>query len=104
MHVQHGGYVCVCACVYTHTHTNHPHTITESLKGLCMSYLEDGMYACACVLHLMLYVYVYVCAFNMAVCVCTHTYTCKPPSRYHIIDTLMMKGHRVTAHALRPEY
>ena len=32
----------------------------ESLKGLCMSYLEDGMYVCACVLHLMLYVYVYV--------------------------------------------
>ena len=30
----------------------------ESLKGLCMSYLEDGMYVCACVLHLMLYVIV----------------------------------------------
>ena len=28
----------------------------ESLKGLCMSYLEDGMYMCACVVHLMLYV------------------------------------------------
>ena len=30
----------------------------ESLKGLFMSYLEDGMYVYACVLHLMLYVYV----------------------------------------------
>ena len=28
----------------------------ESLKGLCVSYLEDGMYMCACVLHLMMYV------------------------------------------------
>ena len=85
----------------------------ESLKGLCMSYLEDGMYMCTCVLHLMLYVhvymlyvYVYVYAFNMVfVCVCTHIY--KPPCRYHIIETLMMKGHRVTAHsahALHPEY
>ena len=71
----------------------------ESLKGLCMSYLEDGMYVCACFLHLMLYVYG-ICVQH-GFCVCTHTYTYKPPSRYHIIETLMMmKGHRVTAHAL----
>ena len=50
------------------------------------------------------------CASNMVVCVCVcvcvcvHMYTYKPPSRYHIIETLMMKGHRVTAHALHPEY
>ena len=30
----------------------------ESLKGLFMSYLEDGMYVCACFLHLRLYVIV----------------------------------------------
>ena len=38
---------------------------------------------------------------------CTDIYMYEPPSRYHIVDTLMMKGHRVTAHAahaLRPEY
>ena len=38
-------------------------------------------------------VYICVCTFNMVV-VCVHTYTYKPPSRYHIAETLIMKGHR----------
>ena len=66
-----------------------------------MSYLKDGMYVCACVLYLMLYVlFVHVRPtwLCVCVCVCVHMYTYKPPSRYHIIETLMMKGHMVTAH------
>ena len=58
----------------------------ESLKGLFMSYLEDGMYVCACVLHLMLYVYVYMCP-TWWLCVYTHIY---------IQTTLQVPHHRNT--------
>ena len=76
-----------------------------------MSYLEDGIYMCACVLHLMLYVIcVCMCVQHggcVCVCVYTHIYIQITLSRYHIVEALMVKGHRVTAHAahaLRPEY
>ena len=49
----------------------------ESLKGLCMSYLEDGMYVCACVLHLRLYMC--VSTWWLCVCVYTHIHTNHPP-------------------------
>ena len=64
----------------------------ESLKGLCMSYLEDGMYVHACVLHLMLYICICVCVSNMVVvcvCVCTHIHiqtTLQVPHRRHTND------------------
>ena len=66
----------------------------ESLKGLCMSYLEDGMYVCACVPYLMLYMCTYVhstwwLCVCVCVCVCTHIYiqtTLQVPHHRHIND------------------
>ena len=68
-----------------------------------MYVLPRGWYVCVCMCPT--FKVVYVCVNMVVVCVCVYThYTYKPPSRYHIIETLMMKGHRVTAHALHPEY
>ena len=46
------------------------------MKGLCMSYLEDGMYVCTCPCG-GLYVYVYVHP-TWWLCACVHTYTYIP--------------------------
>ena len=64
--------VCMCVCT--------------TWKGLCMSYLEDGMYVCTCVLRGGLYVYVYVHS-TWWLCVCTHIYVhtiqVQPSGRTH---------------------
>ena len=76
------------------------HRITEG----AIYVLPRGWYVCVCMCPTFKVVCICVYVSNMVV-VCVHTYTYKPPSRYHIIETLMMmKGHRVTAHALHPEY
>ena len=67
--------------------------------------LPRGWYVHVCMCPTFNVVYMHVRpTWWLCVCMCVHTYTYKSPSRYHITETLMMNGHRVTAHALHPEY
>ena len=56
------------------------------MKGLCMSYLEDGMYVCTCPMWRV--VCICVCAsYMVVVCMCTHIYVhtiqVQPSGRTH---------------------
>ena len=48
--------------------------VCTTWKGLCISYLEDGMYVCTCVLRALLYVYVHP-TWWLCLCVYTHIHT-----------------------------
>ena len=75
--------------------------VCTTWKGLCMSYLEDGMYVCACIL-LEGCMYMCMCVLCdgcvcVCVCVCVHMYV---HTTLQVLPSGTRRTHIILMHTL----